>query len=498
MNKIQTKMNKLKTIILLFALFVFLKGSAKDYNASIFGIKSNGTTLNTTAIQKAIDLIHEEGGGHLNFYVGRYLTGTIELKSDVHIILHEGAILVGSTNIYDYNYDSPRRALVFAEQAENISITGLGVIDGQGRELANNVQDQVHRGILKDELKLDRVGRFRPKEICFRECKNVLVEGIILKNSADWVQIYDQCENLKINKIIVDSKAFWNNDGIDIVDCKNVELTNSFFDAADDAICFKSHDKDKMCENVLVHNCVARSSASGIKFGTVTRGGYKNFRIINNKVYDTFRTAIAIEAPDGGSISDIFVDSLYAYNTGNAIFLRVGTRREIEGKTASISNITIQNMYAEIPAGKPDAGYEYEGPVEDNPRNISPAIIAGLPGMYISNVTLKNIEIVYPGGSNPKYAYRGIQPADLDGIPEMPEKYPEFSQWKELPAWGFYIRHAKDLKFENVTLTAKEKEYRPAIVMDDVKGAVLTGMEYNRPGGGKKVHTYKSTGIKLK
>ena len=487
-------MKKLKVFILSLVLLSGFKLYAADYNASVFGIKSNGTTLNTTAIQKAIDLIHEQGGGHLNFYVGRYLTGTIELKSDVHIILHEGAILVGSTNIYDYNYDSPYRALVYAKNAENISITGLGVIDGQGRELAYNVIDQVHRGILKDDLKLDRAAKYRPKAICLRECKNIEIEGIIIKNAAEWVQIYDQCENLKINKITVDSKAFWNNDGIDIVDCKNVELTNSFFDASDDAICFKSHDVSKMCENILVHNCVARSSASGIKFGTVTRGGYKNIRLINNKVYDTFRTAIAIETPDGGEISDILVDSLYAYNTGNAIFLRIGTRWN-KGKTGSMNNITIQNMYAEIPADKPDTGYEYEGPVEDNPRNISPAIIAGLPGMDITNVTLKNIEIVYPGGSNPKYAYRGTKPADLDAIPEMPEKYPEFSQWKELPAWGFYIRHAKGLTFENVTLTAKDKEYRPAIVMDDVKGAVLSGMKYNIPGGGKKVHQYKSSGI---
>ena len=186
-------MNRFKITFFLLTLFS-LRLYAVDYNASVFGIKSNGTTLNTTAIQKAIDLIHEQGGGHLNFYVGRYLTGTIELKSDVHIVLHEGAILVGSTNIYDYNYDSPYRSLVFAKGAENISITGLGVIDGQGRELANNVVDQVHRGILKDELKLDRAAKFRPKAICLRECKNIEIEGIIIKNAAEWVQIYDSAK----------------------------------------------------------------------------------------------------------------------------------------------------------------------------------------------------------------------------------------------------------------------------------------------------------------
>jgi polygalacturonase len=282
-------MNRFKIIIFFLAVLSFRQGMAEDYKASMFGIRSNGTTLNTTAIQKAIDFIHEKGGGRLVFYVGRYLTGNIQLKSNVSIQLEEGAILLGSTNIYDYNINTPYSSLVFAYQAENIGINGKGVIDGQGRELANSLIDQIHKGILKDDLKYDRPGSRRPRAIYFRECKNVEVTGIVIKNAADWVQIYDQCENLRIDRITVDSKAFWNNDGLDIVDCRDVKLTNSFIDASDDAICFKSHDASKICENVEVRNCVARSSANGIKFGTMTAGGYRNFKIINNNVYDTFQ-----------------------------------------------------------------------------------------------------------------------------------------------------------------------------------------------------------------
>ena len=484
-----------KYLFLSLILLYCLRVSAEDYKASIFGIKSNGTTLNTTAIQKAIDYIHEKGGGRLVFYVGRYLTGNIQLKSNVSIQLEEGAILVGSTNIYDYNINTPYSSLVFAYQAENIGINGKGVIDGQGREVADNLIDQIHKGILADELKNDRPATRRPRAIYFRECKNVEITGIMLKNSAEWVQVYDQCQNLKIDRITVDSKAFWNNDGLDIVDSKDVKVTNSFFDASDDAICFKSHDASKMCEDVEVRNCAARSSANGIKFGTVTSGGYKNFKIINNKVYDTYRSALTIATPDGGSIDNILVDSLYAFNSGNAIYLRIGARWN-NGRSGSMSNITIQNMVAEIPNTKPDAGYAYEGPVEDLPRNISPASIVGLPGQDITNVTLRNIRIIYPGGSNPNYAFRGLKPADLDSIPEMKAAYPEFSQFKELPAWGFYVRHAKNITFENVTLTAKARDYRPAIVLDDVKGAALSAMKYIEPGGSKKqLHIYKSQSI---
>lgn len=489
-------MNKIKFALFTLTFFGVVQLAAKDYNASMFGIKSNGTTLNTTSIQQAIDYIHGNGGGTLVFYVGRYLTGTIQLKSNVAIRLEEGAILVGSPNIYDYNINVPNCALVYAVGQENIAITGKGVIDGQGREVAYSLIDQVHKGLLEDALKYDRPAQRRPKGIYFRECKNVEISGINIRNTAEWVQTYDQCQNLKINGITVDSKAFWNNDGLDIVDCKDVWVTNSFIDASDDAICFKSHDATKMCENITVRNCVARSSANGIKFGTVTSGGYKNIRIINNKVYDTYRSALTIATPDGGVIEDILVDSLEAFNTGNAIYLRIGARWN-KGRVGSMNNITIQNFYCEIPAGKPDAGYEYEGPVEDLPRNISPAGIVGLPGQEITDVTLRNIRIVYPGGSNPHYAYRGIKPADLDSIPEMEAAYPEFSQFKELPAWGFYVRHAQNITFENVTLTALDKEYRPAVVLHDVKGASFRNVQYVEPGGNhkKQLHVYHSSGI---
>ncbi len=491
-------MNKLKLILFLMASGCILQGNAADYNASVFGIKSNGTTLNTTAIQKAIDYIHEQGGGRLVFYVGRYLTGNIQLKSNVSIQLEEGAILVGSTNIYDYNINTPYSSLVFALNAENIGIHGKGVIDGQGRELAYNLIDQIHKGILKDDLKYDRPASRRPRAVYFRECKNVQVTGIVIRNAADWVQVYDQCEELKIDGITVESNAFWNNDGLDIVDCRNVKLTNSFINSSDDAICFKSHDATKFCENVEVRNCVVRSGANGIKFGTVTWGGYRNFKIINNKVYDTYRSAITISVVDGGFAENILVDSLFAYNTGNAFYLRIGARND-PGRKGSMKNITIRNMEVEIPATKPDAGYDYEGPVEDLPRNISPAAIVGLPGQEITGVTLRNIRIVCPGGSNPHYAYRGIKPADLDSIPEMEKAYPEFSQFKELPAWGLYVRHAGNLVLDHVTLVAKAPEYRPAIVMDDVKGASLSGVRYEVPGKSRKqLHTYKSSDIDLK
>ena len=486
-----------KFILSALAVLCAMQLGAKDYNASLFGIKSNGTTLNTSSIQKAIDYIHSEGGGRLVFYVGRYLTGSINLRSNVTIQLNEGAVLLGSTNPYDYPIDSSYCALVRAVKVDNVAITGKGVIDGQGREASYNLLDQIQKGIINDPAKYDRPdGSRRARTLYFRECKDVTIDGITLKNSGDWVQTYDQCDRLKINGITVDSKAYWNNDGLDIVDCRNTTVTNSFIDATDDGICLKSHSHEHMCENIEIRNCVARSSASGIKFGTVSAGGYKNIRIINNKVYDTFRSAFTIATPDGGVVENILVDSLYAYNVGNAIFLRIGNRWT-KGSVGSINGVTIRNMYCELSDGKPDAGYEYEGPVEDLPRNISPASITGLPGQYVTNVTLKNITIVYPGGGNPNYAKVGTDAKSLNAIPEMPKAYPEFSQFKELPAWGFYIRHAKGITFDNVTLTAEKPDYRPAIVLDDVHGGDLENVTINDPGKKKnEIVVFQSTDIK--
>ncbi len=476
------------TLLLIASLQALAQEKPKYYNASLFGIRSDGVTMNTRSIQYAIDWIAEQGGGTLRFWVGRYLTGSIHLKSNVTIELVEGAVLVGSTNPFDYDRleATNDHALILAEGVENIRLIGYynsgGVIDGQGRELGNNCTDLVHKGLLNDRLSNDRVGEgFRPRLLIFRECKNVEVDNVTFRNAANWVTMYDQCENVKVNNVRIQSTAFWNNDGIDIVDCDGFLLTNSYINSSDDAICLKSHSAKKLCQNIEVRNCTARSSASGIKFGTMGAGGFKNVKIINNTVYDTYRSAITIQSVDGGICEDILVDSLYATNVGNAIYLNIGARRD---KQSFMHNITIRNMVCEVAANKPDAGYEYEGPIEDLPRNISPCGIIGLKDSKIKNVTLENIDITFPGGGDPNYAHRGLD--ELDKVPEMPKAYPEFSQHMELPAWGFYVRHVDGLVMKGIKLTALEKDYRTAVVIDDVKNHEISTLQVYEPNGDKK------------
>ena len=484
-------------LILCAALGLLLAAGAgaKDYYASDFGAKPDGRTLNSASIQAAIDYVSANGGGRVVLTPGMYLCGSIYLKNDVTLHLESGATLLGSLNPWDYVKDPYCKwtAFVFAVKQSNIGITGGGTIDCRGFEVANHMVEYVHRGLFDDPLKLDRPQEGnRPENIHFRECNNVTVSGITLKNPASWNQQYDQCRNLLIDGITVFATAYWNNDGLDVVDCSDVVVRNCYIDAADDAYCFKSHSVDGVSENILVENCVGRSSANGIKFGTMTCGVFKHFRFKNMTIFDTYRSAITIASVDGGSVEDVEVDGLRSIHTGNPIFIRTGSRRSNPKVTPCLKDIVIKNVYAEVPYDKPDAGYNYEGPVEDLPRNVCASGIQGIPGIRIQNVRLENIELVYPGKANENYAYRGHSPEELARIPELERSYPEFSNWKELPAWGFYLRHVDGLEMYNVKLRVDGQDYRPAIVSDDVTGLRLENVTVSQDGAEGKEQIIKN------
>ncbi|RZM26327.1 MAG: glycoside hydrolase [Pedobacter sp.] len=472
----------------------FGSASAKDYKVDLFKIQPDGQTLNTKSIQFAIDHISGKGGGRLVFPAGRYLTGSIYLKSNVTLQLEEGAVLLGSLNPFDYE-KKIFTALVFAYDQNNIGVTGRGTIDGQGKFLARNIVTAIEKGLIEDLYTDGRAtADNRAMLLNFRNCTQVLVRGITLKNSASWTQTYDQCINLVIDSIKVDNTVYWNEDGVDIVDCEHVRMTNSFIDAADDGICLKSHDPGKACRDILISNNIIRSSANGIKFGTVSRGGFVNVRILNNKVYDTYRSAVALEAVDGGYIEDIEINGLQSVHTGNIIFLRTGGRW---GKNSRMKNIRISNVTGDIPATKPDAGYEYEGPIEDLPRNISPGIIiTGLSNAIISNVVLDQINFTHAGGGNALYA--NVPLDKLNIIPELPAKYPDFSMFKELPSWGIFIRHAADVKVSNLSMVCERQDFRMPIVLEDVKQASFSMMKLTQEGKKKDVFQNNSTGILIK
>ncbi len=183
------------------------------------------------------------------------------------------------------------------------------------------------------------------------------------------------------------------------------------------------------------------------------------------QVYDTFRSAIAIESVDGAVIENIDVSNINAVNTGNAIFIRIGQRSG--DKAGSIKNVNIKNIKVQVPFGRPDINYDLRGPEVDFFHNPFPSSIVGIPGYLIENVNLENISISYPGRATKGMAYVPLN--RLDSVPEKIQDYPEFSMFGELPAWAFYVRHANGISFKNVKVTLEDADFRPAFVFDDVQ-----------------------------
>lgn len=213
-------MNYIK-ILLIVCLFPFT-AFAKEYNASLFGAKSDGLTMNTRSIQKGIDFISENGGGTLVFYVGRYLTGSVQLKSNVKIKLEEGAVLVGSGSIYDYNSSGSIKAIISADGQQNIGISGKGVIEGRGSFLLSNMNALQQKGFLLDSL------TEKPALLGFVNCTGVSVDSVNLLDAAGAVQVYNKCNNVSIATVTVKSPTTAADAGNIFSENTRVSLVNSY------------------------------------------------------------------------------------------------------------------------------------------------------------------------------------------------------------------------------------------------------------------------------
>ena len=193
---------------------------AKDYNASLFGIKSDGRTNNTASIQKAIDYINSQGGGTLVFYVGRYLTGTVELKSNVCIRLEEGAVLLGSASPYDYKSLDGVPAIIVADGQSNIGLSGKGVVEGAGSLLVANTDTLVQKGYVEKDTK--------PALIAFSNCINIELRHLNLWNAAYTALNLTKCRNIALKDLDINGQNLPSSAGIYLTGCAWVTLRDLF------------------------------------------------------------------------------------------------------------------------------------------------------------------------------------------------------------------------------------------------------------------------------
>ncbi|MDR3219459.1 MAG: glycoside hydrolase [Dysgonamonadaceae bacterium] len=454
-----------KKILLLAAISFacFFQLSAKQYNINDFGAVADTAVLSTQAIQKAIDACSADGGGQVVIPAGFYQTGSIILKSNVDFHLENGAVLLGSKNLDDYIQLKPAYVslrtqeatiqLIYAENAENIVLSGFGMIDG--------------RGSIFPKLTWNDEGITRPHLLRFITCNHVVVKDITLKNSGCWMQHYLACENLQINGLRIFNRNNYNNDALDLDGCRNVTVANLISDSDDDGITLKST-SPKPCENISISNCVISSRCNAIKLGTESNGGFKNINISNCVVKpsdveapaffgrEKGTSAIALEIVDGGTMENISVSNIVIDGTESPVFIRLGNRARPYRKdltvdnvgklhSISLSNIRIQN------AGKTGCS------------------ITGLPGYPVHHIRLNNVVLEQAGGGKPE---------DINAvIEEKPMEYPEATMFGTLPAYGFYIRHAADISFDGVELAAVAEDVRPALFLENVEKGIFSNMQ---------------------
>src|SRR5690606_35553551 len=286
------------------------------WNVKDYGAKGDGTTLDTKAIQAVIDACHDAGGGRVYLQNGQFISGTIILKDNVTLEVEAGAVLRASRNLDDFptmpskypSYEGEmvtNKMLIYAEDATRISIVGRGTIDGGGDYWVDGPYGSPSFSL-------------RPRIIHFRGCENVQVRDVTLYNSASWVQSYQSCKNMVISGITVDSRENKdiekerfadapgrNTDGMDLIDCQFVRVSDCFIRSGDDGICLKSFSPDESCSNITITNCVISTNAAGIKIGTETAGTIEDIVVTNCVVFDTQYCGIAVITADGAQVKRV-------------------------------------------------------------------------------------------------------------------------------------------------------------------------------------------------
>ena len=427
------------------------------------GVIGDGSTLNTAAINKAVDEIAQGAGGTLVFPAGCYLTGTIYLKSGVKLRLEKDATILGSPNLVDYPENQPPRpsktlefgrySLIYADRQRDVGIEGVGTIDGQGDNPNFVKKDLKALGWNARDVYLKR-----PFGICFAGCKGVSVRGVHLRNAGFWMEDYLDCDQVNVDGILVQNlNDDANNDGIDVDGSQNVTITNSEFEAADDGICLKS--SYSQCRNVHISHCKIQSTCNGIKLGTASYAGFSKIYASDCLIHDTYLAGIALEIVDGGRMDGVTVNRVRMDGIGAPIFMRIGDlgRRwlteQVKQSPGSIRNISISNIDATVNQG-PDS----------RPMACS---ITGLPGHDVENTDIRNVRI-----DDRRVPYSSKR-RTFDDVQELPRAYPEYSMFGALPACGFFLRHLTGVSLTDVSIQESDSENRYTVAIDDANRILL-------------------------
>lgn len=404
-------------------------------------------------IQQAIDACCEQGGGQVVLTAGTYISGTIRLKSHVELILEKGALLLGSRDIADYPENETcfvdavghtrGRAFIYAWQAEDIAITGEGIIDGRGGTFST---DYPHHLI-------------RPFLVRLVECTGITLEGVTFRQSAAWCLHMQDSSRISVKDISIMNRCNQNNDGIDIDGCSLVEIAGCMIDAGDDALCLKSTSQ-KACEDIRIKGCRVTTDWAAFKIGTESAGDFRRIEVSDCVFYDVKGCAVKVVPVDGGSVENLYLHDIRMHNCTGPVFFSTGERLRAyygEGRKepGRIRHVLLERISAEAVSAK---GGFYQGKPWGNARGC--VVFSGLEGKPIEDVWMRDCCFDMPGG---------ILKQPVNRVPEMGTQYPEFHLFDTLPCWGMYLRHVSGIRLEKTVLRKRNEDVRPMTVKEDAE-----------------------------
>ncbi len=447
------------------------------FNVRSYGAVGDGKTLDSPAINKAIDAAVATGGGTVFVPAGTYLSGSIRLKSNIHLLLDAGAVILGDkwdSKAYDptepYTLGAYQdgghcffhNSLIWGESLTNVSITGQGMINGGGLTTWEGKLDEKIGFNQKPPFPKDTTPVYAAnKAIALKLCRNVLIRDVTIFHGGWFAILVTGCDNVTIDNVTIDT----NRDGMDIDCCRNVMVSNCRVNSPiDDGICPKSTHVlgyPRLTENLTIVNCQvsgfeegtlldgtlkpAKSGFGRIKFGTESSGGFRNVTIANC----TFRSCrgLALEEVDGGILENFTINNLTMIDVRDyAIYLTTGKRNRTPNLAthSRMRNILISNV------------------IVDGVDKMSGIQIMGLPEQPIEGVRLENIRLTSQGGGTTHDA--AINPKELG------RGYPEPGMIGTLPAYGIFARHVKNLELANITTSFQTEDLRPAAKFADIDG----------------------------
>lgn len=444
------------------------------YSILSYGAVPNDESINNAdAINKAITACSENGGGIVLVEGGSFTSGTVFFKSNVALFIAKDSKIKASHNINDYitNINTPdnredyiKNGLILAQNCKNVALLGPGKICGEGnffslKPFLPPKTEPFAKALDVWDMRQEYRKRIRFAHkskygflVHFQNCEQVKISNIILENSAFWTLNINMCNDVAVTHTVINNnRHIANSDGIDISGSSNVTVEKCFVSTGDDGIVIKnSHDIacEKSMNNIYIGNCDVISCTNAFKIGTETSLDISDITVENCKFYlnDIFpsgASGIALESCDGATVSNVTVRNIEIDSMACPVFIRLNNRNrnrlpELDEK-GELKNINISDIVAV--------------------NSEIPIIIMGIPSQKINNVILKNISVKYADGKD----YRDFR----FKVPEQEKEYPESNRFRNLNAYGIYVRHAKNISVEKLKVIPKKNTKRKFKIVSD-------------------------------